>query len=574
MHRSGNAEVEIDEVPLYFENFDLQNVVTPVRAQVLKNLLVESNYCPKLTEYLIKGFEGGFTLGYSGLATLQRFAPNLKLRIGSKTKLWNKVMKEVKLKRYAGPFKSVPFEHFIQSPIGLVPKGNDGKDCRLIFHLSYPKDGLSVNSQMPKEYCCVKYPDFGKAVQLCVKAGKSCKIAQSDMSAAFRQLGIKPEHWPYLILKCESPLDGKVYYFVDKALPFGSSISCSHFQAFSNAIAWVVSFRTGSDNVNYLDDYLFVALLTMMCNGQVDEFLLVCKMVNFPVNLEKTFWGTTRLTFLGLLIDTVNQVVCIPMEKVFKGRDLIENLLSKKKVTVHQLQQICGFLNFLCRCVVPGRAFTRHLYASAAGKCESLKSHYHVNLNSEVRSDLKVWKVFLEQPEVFCRPFIEFSKYWFADELNFYTDSSKNFLLGMGGYCDHEWFMQQWDFDFVKDKNPSIQYLELYAITAGILTWIHKFQNKRVVIFTDNTGARDVINDSSSGCKNCMVLVRLIVLGGLKRNVRIFAKYVKSADNGIADSLSRLQWHRFKNLTKGLNMNEVGTEVPSEIWPMQKIWVD
>ena len=51
--------------------------------------------------------------------------------------LWNKVMKEVKEKRFAGPFKEIPFEHFIQSPIGLVPK-DGGKYYRLIFHLSYP----------------------------------------------------------------------------------------------------------------------------------------------------------------------------------------------------------------------------------------------------------------------------------------------------------------------------------------------------------------------------------------------------------------------------------------------------
>ena len=68
-------------------------------------------------------------------------SPNLKLNIGDEVDLWNKVMKEVKLGRYAGPFKEIPDEFaddFIQSLIGLVPK-DDGKDTRLIFHLSYPR---------------------------------------------------------------------------------------------------------------------------------------------------------------------------------------------------------------------------------------------------------------------------------------------------------------------------------------------------------------------------------------------------------------------------------------------------
>ena len=84
-------------------------------------------------------------------------------------------MKEVKLKRYAGPFSEIPFDSYIQSPIGLVPKDN-GKDTRLIFHLSYPQNAKkkSVNANTPKELCSVGYPDFDKAIQLCLRAGKSC----------------------------------------------------------------------------------------------------------------------------------------------------------------------------------------------------------------------------------------------------------------------------------------------------------------------------------------------------------------------------------------------------------------
>ena len=186
------------EEPLYFENLNITDVVTPVNAKALHSLLLESAYDEAKSNYLVNGFAQGFTIGYEGPKTnIQRYAPNLKLRIGNKVTLWNKVMKEVKLKRYASPFDTVPYENFIQSPIGLVPKGGpESGDCRLIFHLSYPKDGLSVNSATPKHLCSVSYPDFGDAIQLCARAGKSCKIARSDMSAAFRQLGIMPEHWP------------------------------------------------------------------------------------------------------------------------------------------------------------------------------------------------------------------------------------------------------------------------------------------------------------------------------------------------------------------------------------------
>ena len=295
---------------------------------------------------LINGFTHGFDIGYSGPEDVKITSPNLKFReVGNSVILWNKVMKEVKEQRYAGPFKEIPFDNYIQSPIGLVPK-DGGKDTRLIFHLSYPRGTkTSVNANTPPELCSVVYPDFNDAIQLCIKEGKSCKIAKSDMKSAFRNLGIKKEHWKFLVMKAVSPIDGKTYYFVDKCLPFGASISCSHFQRFSNAIKHIVQWRTKRNLVNYLDDYLFAALMKLICNQQVTEFLVVCEEISFPVSLEKTFWATTKLVLLGLLIDTINQCVCIPIDKIKKAILLITSIVEKKsgKVTLNQLQKVCGF---------------------------------------------------------------------------------------------------------------------------------------------------------------------------------------------------------------------------------------
>ena len=82
-------------------------------------------------------------------------------------------------------------------------------------------------------------------------------------------------------------------------------------------------------------------------------------LLNFPIALDKTFWATTRMVFLGLLIDMEFQLVLIPKEKLLKGQYLVELILEKKskKATVKELQQLCGFLNFLGRAIVPGRAF-------------------------------------------------------------------------------------------------------------------------------------------------------------------------------------------------------------------------
>ena len=248
--------VEQDIEILQYENFDLESIKTPVNVDKLQELLTISNYDKNESQFLLDAFRNSFSIGYCRAQNVKITSPNLKFReVGNPTLLWNKVMKEVKEKRYAGPFVKIPFENYIQSPIGLVPK-DGGKDTRLIFHLSYPKGGkTSVNANTPVDVCSVAYPDFNKAVQLCILTGKSCKIAKSDMKSAFRNLGIKKSDWKFLVMKATSPVDGLTYYFVDKCLPFGASISCSHFQRFSNAVKHIVQWRTKKDLVNYLDDF-------------------------------------------------------------------------------------------------------------------------------------------------------------------------------------------------------------------------------------------------------------------------------------------------------------------------------
>ena len=242
---------------MYFENFDLESVVTPVDYRKLEQLLLESEYSEVKTHEVVKGFKDGFDLSFRGeIDGVQRYAPNLILRVGSPVQLWNKIIKEVKLKRYVGPFEKPPFESFIQSPVGLVPKSNG--DTRLIFHLSYPRSGSSVNSQIPDDLCTVNYPDFSDAILKCLEEGVNCSIAKTDMDSAFRQLGIKPEQWNLLILKVASPFDGKTYYFCDKCLPFGASVSCRVYQKFSNCLAHVASYRSKKSPVNYLDDFYFL----------------------------------------------------------------------------------------------------------------------------------------------------------------------------------------------------------------------------------------------------------------------------------------------------------------------------
>ena len=110
------------EQPVYFSNYNLDMIVMPVKVTRFIQLLHESNYNESEVQFLEDGLTNGFSIGYEGLQDHRSLAVNIPLMVGSEVDLWNKLMKEVKLGRVAGPFDEILFEHFIQSPIGLVPK--------------------------------------------------------------------------------------------------------------------------------------------------------------------------------------------------------------------------------------------------------------------------------------------------------------------------------------------------------------------------------------------------------------------------------------------------------------------
>ena len=552
-----------------------------------------SSYDGNKAVKLVKGFEEGFGIGYSGPQERADTSNNLPLKnIGTKTDLWNKVMKEVKLGRYAGPFekREIPFKNFIQSPIGLVPKA--GGQTHLIFHLSYDFDNgnRSLNAETPAELCSVKYRDLDHAIKNCLLLLKEANqmandkmmaviyYCKSDLKSAFRILSVLVLHHKWLLLMAEHPETGERFYFIKKCLPFGASISCALFQEFSNALHHITEYLIKKKNrlTNYLDDFLFISWLKNECNWIMDQFLRMWERINCPVSMEKSEFATEQIIFLGVLLNGIYHCLCIPEGKRLKAINQIKLMLSKKKATIKEIQQLTGILNFLQKAIVPGCAFTRRLYSKLTTrdkKGRRLKQHHHMYLDKEFRDDCKVWLEFLDQEadrqRVLCRPFLDLDMFSTSEELNFYTDASGKISYGcyfMGNWtCGHVWTRE------LLMKDPSIEFLELFALCAAILTWEdhEKLVNSGIVIFCDNQAVVGMINNTSSSCPACMKLIRVLVLNCLKYNRRISVKYVKSSDNILTDSLSRQRWYIFWENAPSIT-KKLPDEVPHYLFPVEK----
>ena len=120
-------------------------------------------------------------------------------------------------------------------------------------------------------------------------------------------------------------------------------------------------------------------------------------------------------------------------------------------------------------------------------------------MDKELRLDCLVREQYLKQPTTICHPCIDFTKLSYADELNFYTDTAKSDKLGFGGVFGTHWMKGNW-IGFVGQCNPSIEYLELYALIGGEDLWASYFSHRRV-IFCDNESVVHMVNQTTAKCE-------------------------------------------------------------------------
>ena len=100
------------------------------------------------------------------------------------------------------------------------------------------------------------------------------------------------------------------------------------------------------------------------------------------------------------------------------------------------------------------------------------------------------------------------------------------------------------DVGFLVDGRPIIfesthqtsNILKLYAVCMAVFIWRDELHNKRFVLHCDNKGVVSNLNHTTSGCKHCMQLIRMLTVHSLKYNMRVFGVHVRGIHNGLSDS--------------------------------------
>ena len=336
----------------------------------------------------------------------------------------------------------------------------------------------------------------------------------------------------------------------------GCSSSCQIFEDLSTAMEWVAKNKLQiPDIIHILDDFLIIDKSLATCGAKLNRFLQFCHELGVPMAEEKTVGEAHVLTFAGIELDCLKHEARLPREKVEKCREVIFIFLSRKKVTLKELQSLIGLLNFACSIIKPGRVFLRRLINLTKGVT---RPTYFIRLTLEVKKDLRIWQQFLTSFN--CQSMFLEEVWTSSGALSFYTDAAQS--CGFGTIFGTHWTYGKWP---DKWKQQDISELELYPIVLGVHLWAARLKNKRVLIYSDNESVVHVINKQTSKHKGLLALVRQLVLICLSQNIYFRARHLTGKHNVLADSLSRLQVERFLSLTRG--MDSLPTTIPPHLQP-------
>ncbi len=422
----------------------------------------------------------------------------------------------------------------------------------MIHHLSYPA-GYSVNDFIPDEICEVEYSKFDDATEWVAKLGPGCLLAKADIKSAFRLMPIATTDFELLGMKFEGQ------YYVDKCLPMGIRCAPAYFEAFSSFIEFTVKQRSGQNSiVHFVDDFLCIQQAKKQDQegkNLLIELMAVCKFLGVPLADEKTEGPTTKLTYLGLEIDTIRMQVRVPQNKLCNIREKINKAIKAGRLQVSDTQSLIGSLSFICRAVKPGRAFLRRLIDTIKGNSPSGEMR---EIPEGAIQDLKVWLDFLA---IFNGSVIIQEQKWLNNwDVELVTDASGG--IGFGAYFKGRWFNGRWPAHRV---SHSIAWKEMFPIVAAVCLWGADMAGKRVRFHTDNMAVKcKQTNKQTSKCPKIMALVRYFVLVCLKFDISFKAVYINTKVNLIADSLSRFQMGKFRTLVP--NAACKSEVLPGHLW--------
>ena len=473
-----------------------------------------------LSKYVLAGIEGGFRIGFSHSHWpdhLRSSRRNMGSATANPVVVQSYIDKEVNAGRLV--LSDVPDTQVHISSFGVIPKRHQPGKWRLIVDLSAPQ-GYSVNDGISEALCSLKYPSVHDGAQLAMQLGKGALMAKIDLQNAYRILPIHPDDRKLLGVRW----NGRVY--VDAALPFGLRSAPKIFKVFADCLMWVMQQEGIQHVIHYLDDFLFAGHpATGECAASLAKALEVCTQLGMPVAPHKIEGPSTKLTFLGIEIDSQEAKLRLPEQKLLALRSEIVRWRGLRRCSKRNLQSLLGSLNHAASVVGPGRTFMRGLVDLLP---RAKAPHHKLRLNAEARADLLWWDMFINQwngVSTLPQP---------APSHHVYTDASGSW--GCGAVWSSKWLQLSWPEEWASEN---IAVKELVPFVAAAAMWGTDWKGCTIQFHCDNMAIVRALSAGRAKFPPINRLLRCLSFFSAHFNFRISAVHIRGYLNDVADAISR-----------------------------------
>lgn len=425
------------------------------------------------------------------------------------------VLKEIEM----GNYKVVSSPPDIISPIGVIPKPDGG--IRLIHDCSQP-DGLAVN-----DYCTTDWKQkFSRVDDAAKLVTPGCFMAKVDLKSAYRSVPISAHSQKVTGLQWH--FGNRSVYLQDTKLCFGSKLAPGIFHRLTQAVKRMLKRRGLNATVVYLDDFFITAETFADCVQALNTLISLLRKLGFQINWNKVVDPTTKLTFLGIEIDSIAMCLRLPEEKLLQVRHELSLFQARKRASKKQLQSLAGKLNFCASVVYGGRVYSRRII-DALNRLKA--DHHKIMLTGGIKADISWWQNFMASFN---------GKSTILDKMpikSVFTDSCN---LAAGGYYEGDWFYCNWECDWPLVSNLHINSKEILAVYLAVCRWAPYWQNRRIFIQSDNTVTVHTINRGTSRNPFLMACLRDLFWLSAHFNFHITARYIPGMINTLADGISRI----------------------------------
>ena len=490
-------------------------ISTPLRLQAWEQHL-RNHPDRNFTRFIVKGIAEGFPIGVDPTAPFVAARRNMSSADENPQVIEDYLSKEVTAGNIFGPCSPSGQPDVHINRFGVIPKKYQPGKWRLITDLSYP-EGTSVNDAIDPALCSLTYTSVDEVAATAAALGRGAQLAKIDVKSAYRLVPVHPgqRHWL-----------GMQWQGIDGMLPFGLRSAPKLFNAVADALEWCVVQQGVRLIYHYLDDYVVLGSPgTEECGNYLFILQRVCHELGVPLAPEKQDGPAEVLTFLGIEIDTIRQELRLPVEKLQRLLQMVNEWERRKACTRRELESLIGILQHACKVIRPGCSF---LCRAISLLSITKQPHHHIRLNAEFRSDIRWWKASATNwngAAIMAIP----------EQHSLHLTSDASGSWGCGAWHATHWFQLEWAPE-TRDWNIAAKELLPIVIAAVILG--HLWRGRQVVARCDNAAVVAVLNSRYSKDKHMMHLLRCAFFAEAYRNFKLAAVHLPGTRNVLADDLS------------------------------------